>query len=839
MNGVYFFASAISTFESKGKGSKSNANDEQDLMSSDDEDGVMSSQSFQHSIETNQHAKEASDKKRHPAITYWIAVQSPNGAPVSPTVVQSALLNCSVEAHPTRAACKTKQSSEILNKLCQTIKDHKNNYMADLVNESYVNCFSRLSEQLIGRSTSTIAFNERLVRFTIVKPTSILTQAIKRLRDKGLQMDVYDSPTTDKENKVSMQVKPLGDELTVLCNDVERAMLKLRFAIHKGDVYKLRQDAIYTYHKLCPVDEFLHSLLGNDYFKQRLLRNMPKLLSILKHPGSQAIRQIQIDNDIVEVNNNWFWSFSKNTFKKGVLDGYQPGEISPRAFVPFDHDSDVDPGFFKEILENSLDEEQTVQFCKDFLNLFKLNSRQHKDKVPCLIGPSNSGKTSILLATSKIIDQTKVARVLKQKEFNKSMINEETQLINLDEAVVNLMDVDDWKVLLQGGLTAHDVKYRSAKSFVNSAPIFITSQKDLDFGSKVDNEAMENRLTKYFFKPLPEVVPEAALWLKEHPMHCIVWAANVVKQHKHKLVVNEETSKEERPGLSTQDRVEIFNLKMSSEESLSIAPNEEDMESDDSQTEFNEEGTEESENEPDTQFLTCRDSLQAAKSQCLAECNFGKAKMVERLMLVLEEEKEKRKQQERKTNKSIRERQKKWLVDLGVDKDLVSQHLPKQPDISGKLPSQLQRTASECTRQRKKEQEKKDREKTKQNFSSTWLQSQEKKMRALQEELEKCTDEKVKMAKQYILTTASDAIKLYHQQNGTSPDLGLKLRQQLCYVWGLVSRRGRKRIDDLYSPLPVESTEINTSPKRKRKSESCSQVEPSKQPKITKFFSQS
>ncbi|CAH3190055.1 unnamed protein product [Porites evermanni] len=43
-----------------------------------------------------------------------------------------------------------------------------------------------------------------------------------------------------------------------------------------------------------------------------------------------------------------------------------------------------------------------------------------------------------------------------QKAFNKSLVDENTQIIFLDEAHANLMDPDDWKILTQGGLTAHD-----------------------------------------------------------------------------------------------------------------------------------------------------------------------------------------------------------------------------------------------------------------------------------------------------------------------------------------------------------------------------------------------
>ena len=54
--------------------------------------------------------------------------------------------------------------------------------------------------------------------------------------------------------------------------------------------------------------------------------------------------------------------------------------------------------------------------------------------------------------------------ITKQKAFNKSLVDENTQIIFLDEAHANLMDPDDWKILTQGGLTAHDRKYKTSES---------------------------------------------------------------------------------------------------------------------------------------------------------------------------------------------------------------------------------------------------------------------------------------------------------------------------------------------------------------------------------------
>ena len=91
--------------------------------------------------------------------------------------------------------------------------------------------------------------------------------------------------------------------------------------------------------------------------------------------------------------------------------------------------------------------------------------------------------------------------ITKQKSFNKSLVDKNSQIIFLDEAQVGLLDADDWKILTQGGLTAHDHKYKKTTPAVIRCPMFITCQTELDFGKK-HNAAMATRLRKFRFRSL-------------------------------------------------------------------------------------------------------------------------------------------------------------------------------------------------------------------------------------------------------------------------------------------------------------------------------------------------
>ena len=116
------------------------------------------------------------------------------------------------------------------------------------------------------------------------------------------------------------------------------------------------------------------------------------------------------------------------------------GITSPRAYVHYDSLQEPDPKYFEQILTNSLPEGQIQQFA---LISSRYSEIKHKRPVPCAIGASDSGKTSLFSPVFQIVPLSRIARVAKQKSFNKSMTDSSTEVIFLDEAYNNLLDIDD------------------------------------------------------------------------------------------------------------------------------------------------------------------------------------------------------------------------------------------------------------------------------------------------------------------------------------------------------------------------------------------------------------
>ena len=406
--------------------------------------------------------------------------------------------------------------------------------MEDLVKFSYQHCYRRQARDILDDDVSSSQAEiecgtENVVRVKCILSSyePLLSHAIRKLLEAKLKLDIVNidvgnsTPTPCDSSQVERR---LSDKLTVLVNDIDIAMKNLSYGLYRGKVYRKVDHAKYTFSFKCDVRAFVNSLATNEFYKARLLGNMRKVIDLMSDPYCEVICPLLIDYDLIEVNDGLCWSIRQRKFIECPIPDNRIGQISPRAFCQYDSSREPDPKYFKQILENSLDPREQAEFCEDFLRLLHYNRKHHKDKVPCLAGESNSGKSSLFFPILGIVHHSNIATVTKQRAFNKAMITKFTEVIFIDEATETTLSIDDWKILTQGGFAAFDVKYETARAFINRCPMLITTQKKLNFGGE-DQKAMEKRLRMYTFKSLAEPKKRAADWLKQHPMECIVWAA--------------------------------------------------------------------------------------------------------------------------------------------------------------------------------------------------------------------------------------------------------------------------------------------------------------------------
>ena len=345
-----------------------------------------------------------------------------------------------------------------------------------------------------------------------------------KLHDTKFVIDQFgfrgDKSTSQVSRETDIKQARLSDKLTVLINDIGIAMKKLAYSLYGGKVYKKCERARYSYWYKCEMEAFINTLVANETVKDRLLKDMRKKSH--RNPFQPALQvPLCIDYNLIEVNDVQCWSIKDRFVVDNAIVDKDIGHITPWAFSPYDPTKEPEAKYFKEILENSLSAVQVQLFCEDFLRLLNHNKKQHKDKVPCLVGAANSGKTSLFQPILSLIHHSNVATITRQRVFNKAMIYRFREAIFIDEACPSTLDMDDWKILTQGGYTACNVKCKTAKSFLNCCPMLLTAQKKLTFQPE-DQPAMDSRLRCYTFKSLPNPRKKAVEWLLKHPTECAV-----------------------------------------------------------------------------------------------------------------------------------------------------------------------------------------------------------------------------------------------------------------------------------------------------------------------------
>ena len=442
--------------------------------------------------------------------------------------------------------CVERKESQAIDALCHTIKDHKNAFTQDLVNDSFTWLYKQevrnfvpgmeeeSDSQISSQNERFPSVSEKVVRVVLVNKSfqQSLEYAMSKMETKLVtdRVGFDQAPTVPASQGTSEEIRPhhLSNTTTVVINDIGIAMKEPGYALHRGQIFKKVDRARYTYTLKCSPREFVNTLASNESFKSRLLNDMKRVIDIISEPCCEVIKPIQVNYDLIEVDEGQCWSVKRHTFIEDAISESDVGRITPRAYCKYDPSTPPIPRYFREILENSLSGPEIPSFCHYFLKLLEHHGKKHKDRVPCLVGDSNSGKTSLFLPILGVIHYSRMATITKQGAFNKAMITPETQVIFLDEATTSLLKIDDWKTITQGGFAAYDVKYKTAQPFINKCPMIITAQEELDFSEK-DKRAMEKRLQVYKFMSLPRPKKKGAEWLKRHPMDCIVWAATNAK----------------------------------------------------------------------------------------------------------------------------------------------------------------------------------------------------------------------------------------------------------------------------------------------------------------------
>ena len=734
-----------------------------------------------------------------PAISYWLAIQSVDGLRVSTVPPHAALLKTGMEVTAKSLPdCKRGQEENAVAPISTTIKDHNNDFLQRKVDLSFERCIETLQSQVLDEPIGPIRGSERVVRLQVVCPTfavELQRNVIPALLKAGLEFDVFGIQNASEPERTPLGKALAASSVVVALNEIERAMRKLGYAVHHGEVFRKNPTAKFTFEHSCTVKKFLSVLCNNERIKNVIVPHFSKLESMLADPECEFTRPIRINYDLIEVSNGWCFSISKRQFEVNPV---KEGE-TPRAYIEYEHTKVPDARYFQEILENSLTPDEVSYFCEYYLRLLNVGIKPHKEKVMCLIGEPNSGKTSLFTPITRIIPTRYIAMITKQRAFNKSLIDQNTQVIFLDEAYSKLLDPDDWKTLTQGGLTAHDRKYKSSAPTVIRCPMFITCQEQMNFGDE-HNTAMDVRLRKFHFRKLNSPpISGVQKHLKEKAMDCIVWASGVARTPEDELPPPTPSSARENNGIDEEEkeRIRTMNFEELSESdgesSEEVEQNVADEASsadsdDDATTQSSVEGWEKSLNEvvqlQDKQ--PCQSLKQRQLSLIAAEIKRAAA--------------EHESEVESARVRHLEETREKWIT-LGMMRREDAHLLTC---VEGPYHSSIQKSREEYFARKREEDQRMLEKKSRDYFKNEWVLAKEREMREYQKQEDAAKDEDVKRALQYMISVTSDALKLKFQQNDVRglSELALLERRKMAVEMKWLSSQQAQLVNSLWNPLP-------------------------------------
>ena len=681
--------------------------------------------------------------------------------------------------------------------------------MQELVAASYQYSYIKEFRNFLGPSPPSTqelesGGGENVVRVTLVNPRFQLTlsKALDKMIEAKLQIDKFGFHVPDAAALTSESEETrLSDKLTILINDVTIAMKRLDYASYRGKVYKRDPRSKYTYSFKCEARSFMNTLATNEQFKSRLVQHMRKVIDLRSDPSCEIFQPLVIDYDLIEVKGSFCWSLEKRAFVEHAIDEGQIGKVSPRAFCPYDPLKAADPKYFRDILENSLLTPEIAIFCNDFVKLLDYRKKRDKDKVPCLVGDANSGKTSLFFPIQGLIHHGNIATVTKQRAFNKAMITPFTEVIFIDEADESCLDIADWKVLTQGGYTVHDVKYQTARAFINKCPMLITAQRKLDFGP-LHQPAMDRRLRTYQFKNLPNPKKKAAEWLKRQAMDCLVWAAEQAKSIPVASIESEDRDNSDSDGSMQKDEEGILteNEKgalRSLSLDIAISKNLETGNAMDESISRDATGAEDANDltSPDNLVLL-RDSLGKSRRDSLRERQLHHMLHEQERIRAMQQEFARQRHQSRITA----------LRDRGVSTQ-SAELLPMDPN--SETPTPILRELDRCVAEERALEKEGLLKKCCEVFANHWVRETEKELPNCVKMLHTPLDDFTRASMEALLDLLQDKLKTHHKNLGKlGTEEALAERLRTCVKMGLFQERHAHLVKCGHEALPSAEEEL-------------------------------
>ena len=475
----------------------------------------------------------------YPVVAYFICYQM--NEVCNENTIFAALNNADMEQTVAKIRTESQASS-----LFQVLKDHSNETVDNLVATSNTYCYQRAMSEYDDAASAdpSHSFSSKPCRIVLVNEEDMLPRMINafdQLESDGLKADFISARNT---NTVTLPTD--ASDITKTIRDIDRIMEMCDQALYRGHIYARPNSATVTFVHMMSVECYVHHLLSNDSLRERVLKHLPTLTKILGHKDCTVIRQLQFNNDLIEVEGEVVFKISARQFIPCPISPDSIPRISPRSFVSYDSATLPKAGYFEDAILNSFpDLNERVNFLNKFYQCFIPGRMPQKVRKLVVAGPRDSGKTSWAAVFHRLIPAHCIASITKERQFSAAMIDESTQLVIVDEWSATSMDSSLAKTILQGGWITTAVKHQQPRSFFNNCPFYITTNEVPDFGNEEQDNVLR-RVTVYETQSLPEVNIGADKWIFDNAIDCLVWMAEEINENLQLVDVNERWYEDEQ-----------------------------------------------------------------------------------------------------------------------------------------------------------------------------------------------------------------------------------------------------------------------------------------------------
>lgn len=332
----------------------------------------------------------------YPCVSFFIVFE-PNERCNDETIF-AALHNEDVEPEITRINVRNRGKQDLetaAKQLFQTVKDHNNPTMQEMVDVSNSYCYRNAPVSSSNTDDEDEEEDDEFhpTHFPTVPCCFVIVNHGGYLQEfqNGIQKVQSDGLVVETALRAEFGTRPSrtpSNQVISTIRKVERVVNLSGHVLYHGQIYARPNNAKFTYVSLMDVSSYLNKLLANDAINEQLVNNLKSVETILSHPAYEIIPQIVFDFNLIEVSNSFCFAISTRAFLPNAIRDCQIGKLSPRAYLPYDCSSSLEPGYFREGIYNSFpDENVRMSFLNKFYQCLLAHKIPQKTRKLVVAGP--------------------------------------------------------------------------------------------------------------------------------------------------------------------------------------------------------------------------------------------------------------------------------------------------------------------------------------------------------------------------------------------------------------------------------------------------------------------